>query len=150
MDHCVPEEASSGTYRLFIRAPRHVWRIARDIGLYLAVGVLLAAIAKAFLTPDAIAAYLGDPAGWWAPFAAFPISVVIEACSEGFAIVAGQLHQMGASLSDVFVMTMVGVATDYTELSVVWGKFGPWTTGVYLTVGSTTTLLAGLVLQLLL
>jgi uncharacterized membrane protein YraQ (UPF0718 family) len=133
--------------RVFVAVPTKALALGRDIGLYLLVGVLLAAIAKAFVPPTVIASYMGTGAGHWAVLVALPVSVAIEACSEGFAVVAGQLYQMGATLAVVFVVTMVGVATDFTELSVVWGKFGRRTTLVYLLLGTSLTLLVGFALQ---
>lgn len=69
-----------------------------------------------------------------------PAAAIIEACSEGFAVIAGQLYEMGASLAVVFVITMVGVATDVTELLVVWKRFGHRTTLLYLGIGTFLTI----------
>lgn len=133
--------------RALVRVPKRAFELGRDIGVYLLVGVLLAALAKAFVAPETVASYMGVGAGPWALLVALPVSIVIEACSEGFAVVAGQLYEMGATLAVVFVVTMVGVATDFTELSVVWRKFGRRTTLVYLLLGTSLTLLVGLALQ---
>ncbi len=134
--------------RALVRVPRRAFDLGRDIAVYLLVGVLLAAVIKAFVPPETVASYMGVGAGAWALLVALPVSILIEACSEGFAVVAGQLYGMGATLAVVFVVTMVGVATDFTELSVVWGKFGRRTTVVYLLLGTSLTLLVGLALQL--
>jgi len=69
-----------------------------------------------------------------------PVSAVIELCSEGFSVFAGQLYTMGASLGVVFVMLMVGVTTDITEISVVWGKFGRRSAIAYLLVSTTISI----------
>lgn len=133
--------------RVLARVPRHAWMLGKDIALYLLIGVFIAALPKAFVKPETVAAYLGSAAGPGAVLIVIPISVAIEACSEGFAVVAGQLYRQGASLAVVFVMTMVGVATDVTELTVLWKKFARRTTLTYLIVGACLTVLAGLVLQ---
>lgn len=145
--HGRPHRGESLRRRLFVGVPAHAWDLGKGIGAFLLVGAALAALPMAAVAPETVAAHLGRGAGPWAVLVALPISVAIEACSEGFAVVAGQLYRMGASLAVVFVVTMVGVATDLTELSVVWGKFGRRTTLVYVALGTSLTLAVGLALQ---
>ena len=71
----------------------------------------------------------------------------MELCSEGFSIFAGQLHQMGATLPVVFVVVLVGVTTDFTELTVVFGKFGKRCAVGYVVTATTLTLGLALILQ---
>lgn len=103
---------------------RGSWESVRGIGKYLAIGLLLAAALSAFASPNLVGEYLGSQNSGTSILIALPISVVIELCSEGFSVFSGQLFAMGASLGVVFVMLMVGVTTDITEISVVWGRFG--------------------------
>ncbi len=133
--------------RLLVGVPRNAWSLGKDIGLYLLIGVLLAAVAKAFVPSETVARLLGASAGPAALAAALPVAVAIEACSEGFAVVAGQLYKMGATLAVVFLVTMVGVATDVTELAVLWKKFGPRTTLTYVGIGTGLTIVIALALQ---
>lgn len=100
------------------------WTSFRDIGKYMVIGLLLAAALAAFVPNDIVGKFLGSGNSSFAILLAVPVSAVIELCSEGFSILSGQLYVMGASLGVVFVMLMVGVTTDITEISVVWGKFG--------------------------
>ena len=65
-----------------------------------------------------------------------PISAVIELCSEGLSILGGQLYHVGASPGVIFTMIMVGVSTDFTEISVILGKFGKRTTIAYIVVST--------------
>lgn len=118
--------------RLTHYVPRHMAEISFDIGKYVLVGLLLAAGVATFVDHTIVSQYLGE-AGI---LLAVPLSAVIETCSEGFTILAGQLYIMGASLGVVFTMTMVGVTTDLTELSMLWAKFGRRSTVVYLTVST--------------
>lgn len=147
-DECEVPEREGLAGRLLLNVPRRAWFFGKDIGFYLLIGLLLAAIGKAFVPAETVASYMGEGSGPTALVVAFPVSVAIEACSEGFAVVSGQLYQMGASLAVVFLMTMVGTATDFTELTVVWGKFGRRTTLAYLAIGTTLTVAVALVLQL--
>ena len=100
------------------------WDAFKEMAKYLGIGILLASILKAFIPTSFIAKYLGVKSSFDPILIALPVSAAIELCSEGFSIFTGQLFQMGATLGVIFVMMMVGVTTDFTELSVIWGKFG--------------------------
>lgn len=115
---------------------REAWGSFRDIGKYLAIGLALAAAVSAFVPTTVVERFLGKADSPWAIFLAIPVSAAIECCSEGFSILSGQLYTMGASLGVVFVMLMVGVTTDITEITVVWGKFGKRSAVSYLLVST--------------
>ena len=137
-DGCADCAADHGkvTRNRFIGALRHAWDNFRDLGKYLAIGLTLAAAVAAFVPDSAVQRYLGATEGPWAILLAVPISAIIELCSEGFSVFAGQLYAMGASLGVVFVMLMVGVTTDITEVTVVWGKFGRRSAVAYVVVST--------------
>lgn len=100
------------------------WDAFKEMAKYLGIGILLASVLKAFVPASVVTKYLGVKSSFDPILVALPVSAVIELCSEGFSIFTGQLYQMGATLGVIFVMMMVGVTTDFTELSVIWGKFG--------------------------
>lgn len=133
--------------RILKHIPAHMWELAKDIGKYLLIGIFIAAAIKAFVPLSIVRNYLSESAGIGSVFIAVPAAAIIEACSEGFAVIAGQLYEMGASLAVVFVITMVGVATDVTELLVVWKKFGRRTTLVYLGIGTCLTIVMGVIIH---
>lgn len=108
------------------------WNSIRDIGKFMIIGLVLSAALSAFVPSDIVGKFLGNGNSSFAILLAVPVSAVIELCSEGFSILSGQLYVMGASLGVVFVMLMVGVTTDITEISVVWGKFGKRSAIAYL------------------
>lgn len=110
--------------RIIYCTPKNMWHIFKDIGRYIAIGLLLAAALKAFVPSDLVVKYLGNNNRFLPVLIAVPISAVLEVASEGLAVLGGQLYQLGASLGVVFIITMVGVTTDFTELSMIWGKFG--------------------------
>jgi uncharacterized membrane protein YraQ (UPF0718 family) len=134
--------------RLAVCVPQNFLRITTDLGKYFLVGLLLAALVKAFIPSHAVVSYLGQQQGIYAVLLALPVSVLIEACSEGFAILTGQLFSMGSALAVVFVMTMVGVATDPTEVLVIWKKVGKRATVAYILVGTALTMLVAIFLPL--
>ncbi len=149
---CSPTDGGSARHekpsqRILRNVPLRAWRLGREIVPYLLIGLLLAAIPRAFLEVDTVSSYLGHEAGPAAIFAILPAAAVLECCSEGFAVIGGQLFRQGATLAVVFVMTMVGVTTDLTEMIVVWKKFGRRTALTYLGIGTTVVVAVGLLLQ---
>lgn len=133
-----PQGVGHSRHRL-VGVLREAWCSFRDIGKYLAIGLALAAAVSAFVPVTMVERFLGKADTPWAIFLAIPVSAVIECCSEGFSILSGQLYTMGASLGVVFVMLMVGVTTDITEITVVWGKFGKRSAVSYLLVSTALT-----------
>ncbi len=109
--------------RIFYCTTKNTWIIFKDVGKYIIIGLLLAAALKAFIPTELVSKYLGD-SNRFSVLIAVPFSAILEVASEGLAVLGGQLYQLGASLGVVFVILMVGVTTDVTELSMIYGKFG--------------------------
>ena len=130
-----------------VNAGRKGWESFLELWKFLAIGLLLAAVLKAFIPMVWVAEYLGSEASFNPVLTALPIAVAVELCSEGFSIFAGQLHQMGATLPVVFVVVLVGVTTDFTELTVVFGKFGKRCAVGYVVTATTLTVGLALILQ---
>ncbi len=118
------------------------WDAFKEMAKYLGIGIILASVLKTFVPTSFVSKYLGVKSSFDPILVAIPVSAVIELCSEGFSIFTGQLYQMGATLGVVFVMMMVGVTTDFTELSVIWGKFGKKSALWYLASASLVAFLA--------
>jgi len=127
--------------RIIYCTPRNIWRIFKDVGKYIIIGLLIAAALKAFVPSDLVVKYLGDNNRFLPVLIAVPISAVLEVASEGLAVLGGQIYQLGASLGVVFIIMMVGVATDFTELSMIWGKFGKRCAIAYLLTATTIAVL---------
>ena len=118
-----------------------MWQIFKDVGKFILIGLLIAAALKAFVPSDLVTKYLGNEKRFLPVLIAVPISAVLELASEGLAVLGGQLFQLGASLGVVFVVLMVGVTTDITELSMVYGKFGRKCAIAYLLTATTVAVL---------
>jgi uncharacterized membrane protein YraQ (UPF0718 family) len=151
--HCIAcdEERRSNESmkkRLLVNVPMHFKHTLFDIGKWILIGLFIAAFIASFIPAMTIAEHLGEESGVASIFIALPFAAIIETCSEGFAIVGGQLYTMGASLAVIFVLLMVGVATDVTELLVIWRKFGKKSALAYLFVGTVLTLIAATALLL--
>jgi uncharacterized membrane protein YraQ (UPF0718 family) len=124
------------------------WDSFLDIGKFMVIGLVLSAALSAFVPHDIVGKVLGSGNSSLAILLAVPVSAVIELCSEGFSILAGQLYVMGASLGVVFVMIMVGVTTDITEISIVWGKFGKRSAVAYLLCATSVAIVIAYFLNL--
>lgn len=110
--------------RIVYCTPKNMWQIFKNVGKYMIIGLFIAAALKAFVPADFVSRYLGNGNKFLPVLIAVPISFIMEIASEGLAVLGGQLYQLGASLGVVFVITLVGVTTNFTELSMIWGKFG--------------------------
>lgn len=117
-------EHPPGFLRRLAKALYYSWDSFKEMARFLGIGFILAAIISAFVPVEIITRYLGKGASFDPILTAVPLAAAVELCSEGFSIFAGQLFHLGASLGVTFVVMMVGVTTDFTELSVIWGKFG--------------------------
>ena len=52
------------------------------------------------------------------------IATIIEVCSEGTAPIAFEIYRQTRALGNSFVFLMAGVATDYTEIGILWTNIG--------------------------
>jgi uncharacterized membrane protein YraQ (UPF0718 family)/YHS domain-containing protein len=52
------------------------------------------------------------------------LATVIEVCSEGSSPLAFEIYRQTGALGNSFVFLMAGVATDYTEIGLVWANVG--------------------------
>ncbi|MDP3765996.1 MAG: permease [Nanoarchaeota archaeon] len=127
--------------RIIYCTPKNMWQIFKDVGKYIIIGLFIAAALKAFVPADFVSRYLGNENKFLPVLIAVPISFILEIASEGLAVLGGQLYQLGASLGVIFIITMVGVTTDITELSMIWGKFGKRCAIAYLLTATTVAIL---------
>ena len=133
--------------RVVYCTPKNAWQIFKDVGKYIVIGLFIAAALKAFVPSELVAKYLGGGSKFLPVLIAVPISAILEVASEGLAVLAGQLYHLGASLGVVFIITMVGVTTDITELSMIWGKFGKRCAVAYLLTATTIAVLIALLIN---
>lgn len=136
--------------RFFYCIPKNMWCIFMDVGKYMAIGLFMAAALKVFVPPSIVTNFLGNGHRFLPVLLAVPIASLIELCSEGFTILAGQLYTMGASLGVVFTMIMVGVSTDFTELSMIFGEFGKRSVVAYLATSIALVILFAFLINILL
>jgi uncharacterized membrane protein YraQ (UPF0718 family) len=49
---------------------------------------------------------------------------VLEVCSEGTSPIAFEIFNQTGALGNAFIFLMAGVATDYTEIGLLWSNIG--------------------------
>ena len=52
------------------------------------------------------------------------LATIIEVCSEGTAPLAFEIFKQTNAFGNSFVFLMAGVATDYTEIGLIWSNIG--------------------------
>lgn len=51
-------------------------------------------------------------------------ATVIEVCSEGSSPIAFEVYNKTGALGNAFIFLLAGVATDYTEIGLLWTNIG--------------------------
>lgn len=117
------KEIKSRTFPAHLRA---VWEgtlnLAEMIVPWIALGIFLAAVSSALVPEHWFHQYLGRSFSGLA--ATLGLASVIEVCSEGMSFLAFELYKQTGALGNAFVFLMAGVATDFTELSLIWKNLG--------------------------
>ena len=106
----------------FLGIARGTLALAEMVLGWVTFGVLLASLAQAYVPTHLFQSYLGPT---------FPglvvtlgLATVLEVCSEGTAPLAFEIYRHTQALGNSFVFLMAGVATDYTEVGLIWTNLG--------------------------
>ncbi|MBI1884553.1 MAG: permease [Chlamydiae bacterium] len=101
---------------------RGVWELSQMVLWWILIGFILASLISAYV-PSHLFHHLLGPSlmglGVTLLFAA-----ILEVCSEGTAPLAFEIYRQTGALGNSFVFLMAGVATDYTEIGLVWTNLG--------------------------
>ena len=96
--------------------------LANMVLWWILLGVLLAALIGAFVPEHLFMSYMGpDFAGM---LVTLLFATIIEVCSEGTSPLAFEIFNKTGVLGNPFVFLMAGVATDYTEIGLLWTNIG--------------------------
>ncbi len=86
------------------------------------IGMLLASFARAFIPAEFFHQYVG--ASIIGLFITLVLATLIEVCSEGSSPLAFEIFRQTGAFGNSFVFLMAGVATDYTEIGLLWSNIG--------------------------
>lgn len=96
--------------------------LANMVLWWIIIGVLIAALLGAYVPQHFFMDYLGpDLPGI---LVTLLVATVIEVCSEGTSPIAFEIFNKVGALGNPFVFLMAGVATDYTEIGLIWSNIG--------------------------
>jgi uncharacterized protein len=98
------------------------WNLAKMVLWWILLGMLMASAARAFVPVDFFHKYMG--ASLLGLGITLAIAIIIEVCSEGTSPVAFEIYKQTGAFGNSFVFLMAGVATDYTELGLIWSNIG--------------------------
>jgi len=107
---------------LFKDTLRGSWELAKMVLWWLLVGMLMASVARAFIPEHLFMTYMGPTLLGLAVTLFF--ATIIEVCSEGSSPLAFEIFSKTGAFGNSFTFLMSGVATDYTEIGLIWQNIG--------------------------
>jgi uncharacterized protein len=98
------------------------WKLTKMVLWWILLGMIFASIARAFVPQHFFIAYMG--ATLLGMVVVLVLATIIEVCSEGSAPMAFEIFSQTGAFGNSFVFLMAGVATDYTEIGLIWSNIG--------------------------
>jgi uncharacterized membrane protein YraQ (UPF0718 family) len=98
------------------------WSLTRMILWWLIVGIIMASFARAYIPKHLFMEYMGPTFLGLAVTLFF--ATIIEVCSEGSSPLAFEIFNQTGAFGNSFTFLMAGVATDYTEIGLIWHNIG--------------------------
>jgi uncharacterized membrane protein YraQ (UPF0718 family) len=89
---------------------------------WIILGMLLASLAGAYIPLHFFHRFMGPT--FLGLVVTLLLATVIEVCSEGSFPLAFEIYRQTGALGNSFVFLMAGVATDYTEIGLLWTNVG--------------------------
>jgi len=98
------------------------WALTKMVMWWLLIGMIMAAFARAYIPHDLFMSYMGPTLLGLAVTLIF--ATIIEVCSEGSSPLAFEISNQTGAFGNSFTFLMAGVATDYTEIGLIWHNIG--------------------------
>lgn len=96
--------------------------LANMVLWWILIGILAASIIGAYVPEHWFMQYLGPD--FTGMLVTLLFATVLEVCSEGTSPIAFEIFNKTAALGNPFIFLMAGVATDYTEIGLLWTNIG--------------------------
>jgi len=96
--------------------------LANMVLWWILIGFLAAALIRAYVPGHIFMQYFGP--SFVGLLLTLAFATIIEVCSEGSAPIAFEIFSKVGALGNPFVFLMAGVATDYTEIGLIWTNIG--------------------------
>jgi len=106
---------------------RGSWSLTKMVMWWLIIGMLMAAVARAYVPHELFKQYMGPT--FLGLLVTLFFATIIEVCSEGSSPLAFEIYEQsleaGApAFGNSFTFLMAGVATDFTEIGLIWHNIG--------------------------
>jgi len=101
---------------------RGSWSLSKMVLWWLLIGMIMASVARAFIPHDIFTEYMGPTLIGLIITLLF--ATIIEVCSEGSSPLAFEIFNQTGAFGNSFTFLMAGVATDYTEIGLIWSNIG--------------------------
>jgi len=103
------------------------WALTKMVMWWLIVGMIMASVARAYIPHSYFEQYMGPTL--LGLLVTLLFATIIEVCSEGssplaFEIYNKSLNAGAPAFGNSFTFLMAGVATDYTEIGLIWHNIG--------------------------
>ncbi|GAI96109.1 unnamed protein product, partial [marine sediment metagenome] len=98
------------------------YALAKMVGWWILIGMILASFARTFIPTDLFHQYLGPTV--LGLIITLIFATIIEVCSEGSSPIAFEIFKQTGAFGNSFTFLMAGVATDYTEVGLIWSNIG--------------------------
>jgi uncharacterized membrane protein YraQ (UPF0718 family) len=89
---------------------------------WIILGILIASFAGAYIPVHFFHKFMGPTL--LGLMVTLGLATIIEVCSEGSSPLAFEIYRQTQALGNSFVFLMAGVATDYTEIGLLWTNVG--------------------------
>jgi uncharacterized membrane protein YraQ (UPF0718 family) len=98
------------------------WALTKMVMWWLIVGMMMAAFARAYISQHYFIEFMGPTL--MGLLVTLVFATVIEVCSEGSSPLAFEIFNKTGAFGNSFTFLMAGVATDYTEIGLIWQNIG--------------------------
>jgi uncharacterized membrane protein YraQ (UPF0718 family) len=98
------------------------WALSKMVLWWLLLGMIMAAFARGFIPTHLFMDYMGPTILGLTITLLF--ATIIEVCSEGSSPLAFEIFNQTGAFGNSFTFLMAGVATDYTEIGLIWHNIG--------------------------
>lgn len=98
------------------------WDLSKMVLWWILIGMSVAAVARAYVPTEFFHKYMG--ATILGMIITLLVATIIEVCSEGSSPIAFEIYNQTGAFGNSFIFLMAGVATDYTEIGLIWANIG--------------------------
>lgn len=98
------------------------WSLSKMVLWWILIGMIMASAARAFIPHNLFMEYMGATS--LGLIITLLFATIIEVCSEGSSPLAFEIFNQTGAFGNSFTFLMAGVATDYTEIGLIWSNIG--------------------------